>query len=361
MSALDSVEWEECLLEPRRDPELEREVRKVLGFVPPTLPYFAHSVWVARNFSSNFRLGQLAHISFDLADLIFLAVSQDNSCRFCYGSQRILLRVLGVEDASLQRLEQASSAAEAEPRERGALEFARRVSRSNPPPTAEDHRVLRGLGWSDDEIKEIAYMAFYSVYGNRITTLLAIPLDLGAGLERWYFRLLRPFLARFIRSRERQGRPGALPTELRHGPYAYLGLALDGLPCATALQELQRAAWEAPALAPRVKALVFAVVARGLGSRRAEREAVEILGRHGLDEGQVEEILTHLSSPKLDPIEAAIVPFARETIWVQPAEIQRRGRELLDRLTPEQLVELAATAGLANSSCRLSLALVEAE
>ena len=49
MTALQDVEWEECLLEPRRDPELEREFRQAgVRFLPPSTPYLSYAPWVAR-------------------------------------------------------------------------------------------------------------------------------------------------------------------------------------------------------------------------------------------------------------------------------------------------------------------------
>ncbi len=38
MTAKQGFEAGECLLEPRRAPELEAEVRKRLGIVPPSFP-----------------------------------------------------------------------------------------------------------------------------------------------------------------------------------------------------------------------------------------------------------------------------------------------------------------------------------
>ena len=138
-----------------------------------------------------------------------------------------------------------------------------------------------------------------------------------------------------------------------------MALELDGLPAARTWQENLGSAWSSPLLSPRAKALVFAVVARGLGSRRAEEEAKRLLALEGLGPGELEEILAHLASPKLDRVEAAIVPFARQTIRYRPADIQRRARRLLDELSTEQFLELVGVAGLANATVRLSLALCE--
>jgi alkylhydroperoxidase family enzyme len=146
---------------------------------------------------------------------------------------------------------------------------------------------------------------------------------------------------------------------MKTGPFAYVALELDGLPVARISRQILDSAWRSPILTQRAKALVFAVVARGIGSKRSEDEAKRLLAPLGLDEGQVDEILSHLASPKLDPIEAAIVPYARETIRYRPADIQRRGRKLREQLSVEQFLELVGVVGLANATCRLSLVLCE--
>jgi len=361
MTRLPNVEWEQCLVEPRNDNQLERDARKAYGVPYPVVRYFAACPWLARSFVNlNYHNGQLAHIDLDLADMIFLAVSQENSCRYCYATQRAALKILGFDQARIRRVEEASFRAEDDQGERLALDFARRFSRANPPPTSEDEDALREAGYSDEAIKEIAYMAAYTVLGNRVTTLLAIPVDEAEAMDTsWQVRLLRPLLARVLRSRMKRGRPEFLPPELKTGPFAYVGLALDGLPIARVLNELVDSAWKSPILTPRAKALVFAVVARGLGSKQAEDEARRLLAPLGLDGGKVDEILAHLGSPDLDPIESAIVPYARETIRYRPDDIQRRGLKVREHLTAEQLLELVGMASFANAICRLSLVLCE--
>ena len=361
MATLQEVEWEECLLEPRRDAGIEREVRKAFGLIPSSVRFFTPCPWLVRSlYVRTFRNRQLVHIGIDLAELIFLAVSQDNSCRYCYASQRAAFRVMGFDEEWIRRVEEASFTAEADRSEKLALDFARRASRANPPPSKADKAALREAGYSDEAIKEIAYMASHTVMANRATTLPAVPVEDVEGIDsRWYFKLARPFVARLLLSRKKSGRPEFLPSELRTGPFAYVALELDGLPIARSSREILDWAWDSPILSQRAKALVFAVVARGLGSKRSEAEAKRLLAPLGLDEGEVNEILSHLASPKLDPIEAAIVPYARETIRYRPADIQRSGRKLREQLSIEQFLELVGVASLANATCRLSLVLCE--
>jgi hypothetical protein len=93
VTTIEATEWEECVLEPRRNPEVERFLRKNLGASPPGMQGFAECPWLLQFFIGfDFRKAMLAHTSFELADLIGLVVSQDNSCRYCFAEQRILPR-----------------------------------------------------------------------------------------------------------------------------------------------------------------------------------------------------------------------------------------------------------------------------
>ena len=112
-------------------------------------------------------------------------------------------------------------------------------------------------------------------------------------------------------------------------------------------------AWQSNILPRRSKALIFAVVARALGCEASEREAARLVATEGMTGADLDEVLTHLGSPKLDPIEAQIVPFARETVWYTPAPIQRRLRALQETLSTPQLLELTGITAIANQLCRL--------
>ncbi len=88
---------------------------------------------------------------------------------------------------------------------------------------------------------------------------------------------------------------------------------------------------------------------------------MRLLEQEGLKRSKTEEILAHLGSAELDPIESTIVPYARETIrYRHPADIQRRGREVRAVLSEEQFLELIGVATLANMVCRLAIVLNDA-
>jgi AhpD family alkylhydroperoxidase len=359
---LEHVEWDECALSREALPlELERTVRRAFGFVPEFLGYFARCPWIVR---SIIRLDPsqtgLQHTGLALAEMIALVVSQDNSCRYCYATHRTFLKIAGFGEDDIQRLEHEFLTAQFGPARRLPLEFARRVSRADPPPSAAERAALVEGGCHPDGVKEITYVAALFVYFNRIVTLPAVPYAPAEAIERkWWLRYSRPFVAWWIRSHARAAVPGPLPPEARGGPFAEIVLALDGLSIAKALRAVLDDAWRARALSPRAKALVFAVVARAVGSAVTEREAVRLLVAEGLDEAAVGTILAHLGSPALDRLEALIVPYARDTVRYDPAQIQRRGTALRSQLSAEQFVELVGTAALANAVSRLGASLVD--
>ena len=358
MGALAEVDWEECFLPPTRDPEFERELRAMNGgLLPPGTPYFLHCPWLARAaLHFDWLKGRLAHLPLDFGEQIAVVVSQDNSCRYCFAAHRLLLRFAGVPEPRIRRLEQDLLTADLRPAERAGLEFARRVSRAGPVVGPEEVEALRQVGWDDASIREIALVAGFMLCANRYATLAALPPQRVEEMpERWYVRAVLPLAGRFARRRWRRGGPEFLSPERRVGPFADAVNAFDGLPLARGLRQVLDEAWASPLLPQRAKALVFAVVARGLGAPATEREAARLAEAGGLPPDQLEPALAHLAAPGLDPVEALLAPFARETLWYQPAPLQRRGRVLSERLGPGPFLEAVGVAALANMVCRLEV------
>src|SRR5258706_3553755 len=358
-SALADVEWDACVLEPRRDRELETYVRRGLGTVPSAVAYFTPVPWVVHSIAEMSPItAPMLHVDRVLADLIGLVVSQDNSCRYCFGVQRLMLRVHGLPDGRIRQLEQGFLDAEIDPRARSALDFARRLSRASPLAAASDTEALRAAGWRTEGIRELAFHSAFNVYMNRLMTVAAIPFAPVEGLADFrVIRLVAPVMRVVLRHREKRARERAalLPPAPSRGAWEYLVGALGGLPAARALRATLDAALASPVLSKRAKALVFAVVARGLDDPLAAGEATLLLDQCGVTPARAEPILTHLGSPELDPIENALIPFARGTIRGRPLQLQQRTRALLELLSPEQIIEAVAMSALANAVARLGV------
>jgi len=353
-AVIAGMEWEESLLPPTPVPRaLEAEVRRRMGVVPGWVARVARVPWIAHAWAS-MMAKPVAHISPALCDLVALVVSQDNSCRYCFGAQRAVMRMLGYQEAYIARLERDFHVAELSEAEQAALDFARRVSRADPRPSRSDLERLAKAGFSAPAVAELAYVAAATVFANRAATLLALPPEpFEAMVDRPLARLMRPLVARRLRARPRRPEPLPRPND---GPGAAVVAALDGSPAAGVLRTAIDAAWASEVLPRRTKTLTLAVVARALGCARSEAESRLALEGEGLGARDFEEVLATLASPCLDTREARLVPFARETVrYHRTVPIQRRMREVADGLEPAEVLEAVGVVALANTVCRLSV------
>jgi hypothetical protein len=160
-------------------------------------------------------------------------------CRYCYAAARFFLRLVGIPEARIAALEGDLVAAELEPRSRLGLEFARRLSRSNPPPGPADVEGLRDAGFSREEILELAFVTAQYVVINRVTTFVAMPPERLERVDRgWVARLMRPLTRRMVRARRARRSPVSLSAEAKRGPFASAVVGLDGLPVAGKLRQI---------------------------------------------------------------------------------------------------------------------------
>jgi alkylhydroperoxidase family enzyme len=358
MASMREIKWETPLLELKRSPAFERRFRRETGRPANLASYFAGIPWVedaAVDFNVN--AGKLVVLDPQLAGLIGMIVSQDNSCRFCFAETRAFLRILGMPESRISKLEQDLLTEEFNAQERAALDFARHFSRSNPAPTASDVDKLRDSGFDDLQIIEIASVASIYVFFNRVTTFFALPPhEIEALPDRWFVRMLRPLIAYLLTRSGNTAPREALSVSDREGIFSRVVVGFDGLPMARSLRRAIDGMWRSEVLTRRTKGLVIAVIARALACADTEKEATDLLYDEGLSGEQVGEALAHLTSPMLDPTERLMLSFARETVWYEPARVQPQRRELMTTLSREEFVELVAVASLANVICRLGAA-----
>jgi AhpD family alkylhydroperoxidase len=353
--ALDA-QWGECWLTPVPIPaDLAADVRKAYGGpMPAWTPLLARVPWVVRTFISDVDK-KIAHMPVELWDLIAFVVSQDNSCRYCYGMTRAILRVLGYSDATIDRLEGNVDLAQIPPAEQTAIRFARKVY--HPKPGAADLAELAAAGFSAPAIAEIVYISAFAGYGNRVATLFALKPDTMENMmERPLVRLIRPWFARRFRPRHVPAAPLPAPNE---PPFEELIARLDGTPSAHALREAVDQAMASPVLPRRTKLLMFAVIARTLDSTYVAAQVARALEAEGMSRETLASILDRLGGPGLSAIEMLLVPFSRETVWYRTLDLQQRTRELCRDLSMDEIVEAAGVVSLANCVARLAL-LIEA-
>lgn len=352
-SAILALPWSDCLVPAATPPaEMVASVRRALGVVPNWLDRLAPCPWLVRGFTL-FPGKPWAYAPPELWDLIILVVSQDNSCRYCYGVQRSLMRIHGYDEATLARLERDVSTAELPPSTRTALDFARKLSRADPRPGTPDYATLQRVGLDGPAAAEIAFAVASASFSNRASTLLSLPpaTDLETLVGWRLFRVLRPLLA----WRLRRERPHAAPLAIPNAGFgARLVAALGDSPSATPLRHVLDEALASDILPRRTKMMLFAVIAKALRCAATESEARAALLAEGVSAETIDDVLLHLGSPQLDSREAVLVPFARDTVRYQYAEIQRRTREVTAGMKPAELLELVGIVALANAVCRLS-------
>ena len=357
-SPLLQVTWDECLLEPAPDRQAEAALRRETGSAPGWIRYFLSCPWLSR---AAIRLGidnrLLVHLDFPTVDLIGLVVSRENACRYCYAVTRMQLRILGMSEERVQQLEERLARGELEPKTAAAVHFARRMTRATPLVTPDDLEPLRSAGYTDTQIREMVFVVAFISFFNRISTFPALPPHSWEGYaDRWVVRLLRPVYARMVRGWRQRGAPAAF-THAPTGPFAGVLMQFEGSPIgptiATALAEL----WSSATLSSQCKALMFAVIGHGLGCQRSRSEMSRILEAEGVPQIEADAILTHLGGPGVGAVERALLSFARDTIWYEPIQIQRRARELRQCVSAAQFVEAIGVVALANALCRMCAAL----
>jgi AhpD family alkylhydroperoxidase len=361
-SALAHVDWEPCLIEPRTDRALEAYARRRFGLPHLTVRYFAAVPWVARAVVDlHTELGLLVRLDQRTADLIGLVVSQENACRFCYAAVRALLWFQGMDTERIERIESDLSRADTSPRVRAAIEYARSQSRTGPAGARRAWGGLRAAGFDALEAKEIAFTVALTDFANRVHTIAAVPvLPIERMPEQWAMRLLRPLLNWLTaRHRSRGSATPALPVDPGL-PYGRLVSAYAGSPIAETLARTLGAMWSSPHLTRRCKLLVFAVVSHGLPCEVCELEVGRALAAEGMDAAALGQLLGRLDAPGLSAVERALLPFARETLWYEPAKLQRQARALRAQLTPDQFVEAIGVTALANGLCRMAAVVMEA-
>ncbi len=348
---LHEIEWEDALFPFTTDAAWEAEVVRALGAAHPWALHTAGSPWI-RNVLLDIHRVPLAHTPGKLIGIAQLVSSQENACRYCYGASRAHLRILGMDEATIDRLERDTQIADSDELQRVFVAFCRNLSRSNPRPAAKERAQLEALGLEPIVVAEVAFWIAAICALNRVTTLLATPpfAKLESMAYSWWGKLLRPLFEKKFRQRALQADYSGAPRW--DGPYGRLVDLLDGSPAGPMTGHWLRDCFTTGPLARETKLYMFAVVARSLQCQLSVDEAAS-----GLDlvDGALEDALATLTTDAIPEDERRLLAWVRETVWYEPAAVQRQTQALMEQLGQDKTLDAIGTAALANSCVRLTM------
>lgn len=352
------IPWQDAALIPARpDPDFARRVKRVTGEVPRLLPYVTGVPWLAESALA----GQAAAprtLPWNVVNLTNMVIAQDNSCRYCYGATRAMMKLAGYSEEVIRRIETELHTAPLSEAERAAIEFARKVSRSSPRLTTADVDELARLGWARESALELAMLAANNVLANKLSTLLAMQPEPIEGFEQSFMgKLLRPLVGVMIRRMKHKPWPlEPLPAGTTT-PLDPLFMALGDTPGTDVMRWGLAKAIESPILPRRQKAMMMAVIAAGLSCRTCARGSRDELEREGWEAAEVDRMVEHLSSPRMSARDTALVRFARETVRYRVDHMHHKCKELYATLSREEAIEVIGFCSLSNALGRLTVLL----
>ncbi len=355
---LGEIDWSESILPPVTDPAWEAEVKRRAGHVFNIDRRVVPSPWVREMCVSmvSYRPAAMPQRLFNIGALV---TAQENACRYCYGANRALMRVLGYSESFISRIERDASLAELDAKERAFIGFCRKLARSRPRPMKAETDALVGMGFDPLAVNEMAMQIAMSCFYNRIGVLTACPPEAAfeSMADGLIGRLMAP-LMRLMMSMQKPAQPATYDAAaLSKGPFGPIVATLAGLPGATIFRVALDGAFDSTVLPAATKTLMFAVVARTLGCRTSEAEARKLLAAAGFGEAEVDAALSTLSSARLSGNDAGLLSWVRDTVYYHTATVQNETRALAAKIGNAAALEAIGVAALANATVRLGMLL----
>ena len=355
---LNQLEWTEEPLIPRvPNPAWEAEVTSIMGMMPDAIARLSPSPWVRRAYLDMTRT-PTESLPAPEVELAALVTSQENACRYCYGIARTRMRMFGFSEDMLDRIERRAQLADADDRERELVHFCRDLARSKPRPSKKAREKMASVGFTPRQTAELAFVVAATGFCNRVSTIIGATPETemeGMAPKTGLWKKLAAWMPGKVQMPRIP--PPEYPPPTFAGPFGNLVSAIGSTPAGAALEGILRSAFASSVLPDRTLALIFSVIARTLDCGLCEGTAAQLLDRQRVDRSVQREVLDTLGSPSLTAAENAVIPWARDTVWMpeQPARIQERSRPVLELVGPAMFIEVVGGAALANACARLAM------
>ena len=105
-------------------------------------------------------------------EAIVVAVSAENACLYCVTAHGAALRILGKDQILADQIATNWRTADLTPRWRAMLAFASRVNERGFTASDEELAALQAAGFSDDDVWDIAAIAAFFGFSNRMAGLM---------------------------------------------------------------------------------------------------------------------------------------------------------------------------------------------
>jgi uncharacterized peroxidase-related enzyme len=107
-------------------------------------------------------------------EMIVVATSADNDCQYCVIAHGAILRIRAKNAIIADQVAINYRKADISPRQEAMLDFALKVSRASNAVGEADFEILRGHGFSDDDIWDIAGITALFGLSNRIANVISM-------------------------------------------------------------------------------------------------------------------------------------------------------------------------------------------
>ena len=104
-------------------------------------------------------------------EMIVVATSAANQCHYCVISHGAVLRIRAKNPLIADQIANNYRKADITPRQRAMLDFAVKVCMESQSTSPKDFEVLRGHGFSDDDIWDIAAITAFFALSNRMASV----------------------------------------------------------------------------------------------------------------------------------------------------------------------------------------------
>ena len=156
--------------------ELFDKCQEKLGLVPNVLVAYAHNPEKLRAFGQMYNTLMLAKSGLTRLEreMIAVAVSALNRCWYCLVAHGAAVRVMSQSPELGEALVMNHHHAELSPRERAIIDFARKLTTDSANIGEADRAALRGHGFTEADIWDIAEVAAFFNMSNRLASAVGM-------------------------------------------------------------------------------------------------------------------------------------------------------------------------------------------